>query len=247
MLLVGVGEERHHRVQRGVPAQVGDVVGVERQPRLGHEHRLGEHGQHQVADQESEHIAAPRHGMVGVNAQHAVQRLFDPMEQHVDPHRRAAHQSRQVQAQRPGQRDAGQQDDKGFGHGMLLRTTRVAGPRTADRRRRSAPPLRTTKKASRAWKPRYRDGLRQGRNITSMDGRGGAAQCEPDHPDQGRHRPPAGRKRSTPRTWQWRKNAIKIVGGCVAARVPSPSHPNGDACRAQPCCAGAFPARVRRD
>ena len=54
--------------------------------------------------------------MDGIDAQHAVQRLFDPVEEDVDTHRRTAHQPCQVQAQRPCQRQAGQKNEGGFNH-----------------------------------------------------------------------------------------------------------------------------------
>ncbi|KAG1393112.1 hypothetical protein G6F59_014437 [Rhizopus arrhizus] len=119
VLLVGVGQERDHRVQRGVPAHVRDLVRVQRQPGLGHEHRLGQHRDHHVAQHEGQRIAAPGHRTRRIDAEYLVQRLFDPVEQHVDLHRRTAHHARQVQAQRPRQQQAGSNNDKHLSHGRL--------------------------------------------------------------------------------------------------------------------------------
>ncbi len=127
MLLIGIGDERHHGVQRGIPTHVGDGIRVERQPCLGHEHHPGQQTNDKVAEQKSHAVAAPRHALLRARAEQCVQRPFDPAEQRIATHRCAAHHRGHVTAQGPRQRDGQRVHKKSFSHWSAL-GSEVFGP-----------------------------------------------------------------------------------------------------------------------
>ncbi|EEF93463.1 hypothetical protein CATMIT_01907, partial [Catenibacterium mitsuokai DSM 15897] len=100
---------------------------------------------------ERQRIAAPAHAARRVGAQRAVDRAFDWQEQRVQARAVAAHDPRQIQAQRPAQADGQGEDQEDFDHDEHRK---VVGRSPRIRRGLGPARLRWKAKARRKMEPR---------------------------------------------------------------------------------------------
>jgi len=124
VLPVGIRGERHRGVEREVRRHLpaAHVLGVPRQERLQPQERVAEEPADEAEQQQRERVRGPRHVLVRIDAEHAIEQPFHGHEHRGEERAIAGEDARHVDAHRLRQQqdqpeEQGQLQDTVAGHG----------------------------------------------------------------------------------------------------------------------------------
>lgn len=108
-LPVGIGREADRSVESEVRRNIGETLGVQRQPQLQALQRIDREQTRGIEEQHRQRVAAPAHVVGGLGAGEAIQTAFERSEPAHEDRQPALEHPGHVETERPGQRE--QHDD----------------------------------------------------------------------------------------------------------------------------------------